>query len=162
MRDRKQSAPQIDWARGVDGKIGCDCCSLRRRRWGWGDCRGWLEKHRAALREYCSPGTASATQTPKWGSLSLSHLPPPSCPAPQVLETFPWDTTRVGVIIVEINEDVEKQEAIRSLLVGQHGFIQVDVLYGGVDDYYRHSSIKWDDSLRRKRKRRHPKGSHGC
>ena len=68
----------------------------------------------------------------------------------------------MGVIIVEINEDVEKQEAIRSLLVDQHGFIQVDVVHGGVDDYYRHRSIKWDDSLRRKRKRRHPKGSHGC
>ena len=110
--------------------------------------------HRIPLHPFRPPPTPRIPPTP--------HLPPPSCPAPQVLETFPWDTTRVGVIIVEINEDVEKQEAIRSLLVGQHGFIQVDVLYGGVDDYYRHSSIKWDDSLRRKRKRRHPKGSHGC
>jgi len=81
-----------------------------------------------------------------------------------ILRTFPWESVKVGIWIVEQNDalsrPVEKQQATRQILQKQ-GYLKVPVENPGVDEYYVLPEF-WDESLASKAWRVHPDGNAGC
>jgi len=82
---------------------------------------------------------------------------------PRLLRTFPWDTVKVAVWVMEINapgRSRQEQDEARNILTSR-GYMKAPVQNPGVDEYWVLPEF-WDDSLKDKQMRVHPAGSEGC
>ena len=82
-----------------------------------------------------------------------------------ILESFPFDTVRVGVWVIEHNGEEEKRAGIVALL-DKHGYRRFDVENAGVDDFFADpqymNAKEGGEPLTKKPWRVHPHGTFGC
>ena len=76
-----------------------------------------------------------------------------------MLEYWPW-STKVGVWIIEHNNEDEKRASIVELLM-KHGYKRRNVENSGVDDFFVADEF-WSNQLETKPWRVHPHGTFGC